>query len=294
MDVESKEQLYHVGAGDPNKSESGCFFFTTIVARPSSGNLQEIFIRFLSVYPLCPPPIGRLSPTTLTHICRKWREIAFATPALWRAISLNFVDGTAKEQKTSLLLSWISRSRSLPLSIHADAQLSDQTVISFLVPYCARWEHLELGCIIRTNSLPLFRGPMPSLRHLNLVLAVPAAPYSPLFADAAQLRSVVLSLSVCWMLILATAHRFYSRQHASSIAGCPFGRVVLRLTSPFPPSNRWLLHFWMPLCSDISSPSTFRPFVLSELRTTFCGTTLSAPSRRSFRNPGVRLATCAL
>ncbi|KAJ7882301.1 hypothetical protein B0H13DRAFT_1629544, partial [Mycena leptocephala] len=45
--------------------------------------VSEIFTHFLPIYPLCPPVAGLLSPTVLTHICRKWREIALTTPDLW-------------------------------------------------------------------------------------------------------------------------------------------------------------------------------------------------------------------
>ncbi|KAJ7906574.1 hypothetical protein B0H13DRAFT_2020452 [Mycena leptocephala] len=51
--------------------------------------ISEIFIHFLPVYPLCPPSTGILSPTLLTQICRRWREISLATPALWKAVSLS-------------------------------------------------------------------------------------------------------------------------------------------------------------------------------------------------------------
>ncbi|PBK80025.1 hypothetical protein ARMGADRAFT_950135, partial [Armillaria gallica] len=29
-------------------------------------------------------------PWTLTHICRKWREVAITTPEIWSSIRLNF------------------------------------------------------------------------------------------------------------------------------------------------------------------------------------------------------------
>ncbi|KAJ7720927.1 hypothetical protein B0H16DRAFT_1386558, partial [Mycena metata] len=45
--------------------------------------VSEIFIHFLPVYPKTPPMIGRSSPNVLGQICRRWREIAFGTPALW-------------------------------------------------------------------------------------------------------------------------------------------------------------------------------------------------------------------
>ncbi|KAJ7130362.1 hypothetical protein C8R44DRAFT_872173 [Mycena epipterygia] len=50
--------------------------------------VSEIFLHLLPVYPERPPMTGRLSPTVLCLICRKWRDIAMSTPALWRAIAL--------------------------------------------------------------------------------------------------------------------------------------------------------------------------------------------------------------
>jgi hypothetical protein len=76
---------------------------------------SEIFIYFLPIYPVPPPLIGDLSPTLLTHICHQWREIALATPALWRAISL-FGHYLPRNRISSML----SRSGSCPLSIQMD------------------------------------------------------------------------------------------------------------------------------------------------------------------------------
>ncbi|KAJ7187964.1 hypothetical protein C8R46DRAFT_1053194 [Mycena filopes] len=50
--------------------------------------LSEIFIHFLPAYPICLPLTGPNPPTRLTQICHTWREIAVATPSLWRAIIL--------------------------------------------------------------------------------------------------------------------------------------------------------------------------------------------------------------
>ncbi|KAJ7225049.1 hypothetical protein C8J57DRAFT_1019498, partial [Mycena rebaudengoi] len=50
---------------------------------------SEIFSAYLPVYPECPPMSGLFSPTLLGQICRKWRDIAFDTPSLWRAIKLH-------------------------------------------------------------------------------------------------------------------------------------------------------------------------------------------------------------
>ncbi|KAJ7208723.1 hypothetical protein C8J57DRAFT_1021890, partial [Mycena rebaudengoi] len=49
---------------------------------------SEIFINFLTIYPLPPRMAGLLSPVLLGQICCKWRAAAFGTPRLWRAIDI--------------------------------------------------------------------------------------------------------------------------------------------------------------------------------------------------------------
>jgi hypothetical protein len=47
--------------------------------------VSEIFIHLLLPYPMR----SKLKlPTILGRVCRKWREIARSTPALWRAITV--------------------------------------------------------------------------------------------------------------------------------------------------------------------------------------------------------------
>ncbi|KAJ7639452.1 hypothetical protein FB45DRAFT_725271, partial [Roridomyces roridus] len=73
--------------------------------------VSEIFIQCLPPYPICPPFRGLSSPTCLTHICRKWRDIALTTPQLWRAIPFP-ASGDYKTPQA-----WLERSGSCPLSI---------------------------------------------------------------------------------------------------------------------------------------------------------------------------------
>ncbi|KAJ7187330.1 hypothetical protein C8R46DRAFT_1059491 [Mycena filopes] len=63
--------------------------------------VSEIFIRVLPPYPECPPWKGSLSPSLLTQICRKWREIALSTPELWRAMAFILSTPAAQRQPHS-------------------------------------------------------------------------------------------------------------------------------------------------------------------------------------------------
>ncbi|KAJ7142008.1 hypothetical protein C8R43DRAFT_1016121 [Mycena crocata] len=153
---------------------------------------SEIFIHFLPPYPLCPPTIGRRSPTLLTHICRKWRKIAHATPALWRAISLTFgnPDIDQGEKKAALLKLWLTRSGACPVSIQMEHSDTDSVheLMDVVVTSRARWEYLALNWI-PADTLPLLVGPTPLLRQLEMALAAP--PYSPLLFDTAPLLQTV-------------------------------------------------------------------------------------------------------
>jgi hypothetical protein len=72
--------------------------------------VSEIFVHFLPDYPLLPPLTGLLSPTLLTHICRRWREIALGTPALWSAITSSYHGYIPLKQKAHLFDLWLKRS----------------------------------------------------------------------------------------------------------------------------------------------------------------------------------------
>ncbi|KAJ6562372.1 hypothetical protein B0H19DRAFT_1144296 [Mycena capillaripes] len=99
--------------------------------------VSEIFLHFLPTYPLCPPLTGLFSPTVLTHICHKWRQIAVATPMLWRAISLS-------ELRPDIFETWLNRSGHCPLSI-------ELTPLDGPMPLL---RHLDLW--VAENSDPIF------------------------------------------------------------------------------------------------------------------------------------------
>ncbi|KAJ7908881.1 hypothetical protein B0H13DRAFT_1715160 [Mycena leptocephala] len=132
--------------------------------------VSEIFMHFLPDYPLFPPLTGLLSPTLLTHICRRWREIALGTPALWSTIK-SYHDDRDISLDMHHIKTWLNRSRCCPLSLQfgrGDPRLDITQVLKTVVPHRARWEHLD--CYLPPSHIPIIDGPMPLLRFLALFL----------------------------------------------------------------------------------------------------------------------------
>ncbi|KAJ7628869.1 hypothetical protein FB45DRAFT_834880 [Roridomyces roridus] len=137
---------------------------------------SEIFVQVLPPYPRCPPVTGRSSPTALTHVCRKWRDIGLATPQLWRAISLRETSGDSEETRIEMekITIWLDRSRACALSIRMEhwpdlfsgVYNHPEECYDALLPHRERWEHLQLN--VHNRHLHLFDGLQPSLKSLSL------------------------------------------------------------------------------------------------------------------------------
>ncbi|KAJ7233885.1 hypothetical protein C8J57DRAFT_159026 [Mycena rebaudengoi] len=162
----------------------------------------EIFLHFIPAYPECPLLTGPLSPTFLGHICRTWRDMAFSTPLLWRAIGLWGLEHW--EVKLHVLSIWLARSRTCPLSIFltyhgGDGEHDNFDFTRFLdvmIPHSARWEHIDL--ILPFEILRMIGIHFPLLRYLALGPTDPHTELSPLnvispFRNAPRLTRVDLS-----------------------------------------------------------------------------------------------------
>ncbi|KAJ7150453.1 hypothetical protein C8R43DRAFT_1005895 [Mycena crocata] len=166
--------------------------------------VSEIFLQFLPAYPDCPSMTGLFSPTILTHICRKWREIALGTPVLWRAISLPIV--AEHEDRVHIIDSWLERSRSLPVSVEIDHVLPKSRmdviqIIQTLLAHRLRWEYLLL--YIHRDHIHMLDGPAPLLREIDLWLD--KSPSSPISAQAPLLRTAALNDHAAATIVLPWA-----------------------------------------------------------------------------------------
>ncbi|KAJ7659278.1 hypothetical protein DFH06DRAFT_1327105 [Mycena polygramma] len=149
---------------------------------------SEIFIHLLPTYPYCSPLTGQDSPSILTLICRKWRDIALSTPALWRAILL-------EDRYLHLVKAWLARTGCFPLALRCYDETCSDEMIEAIIPHRARWEHVSLEFWHGRGPLPAIDGPLPSLRELEIHISAnsnDALDFLPAFADVPNLTAATL------------------------------------------------------------------------------------------------------
>ncbi|KAK7018555.1 F-box domain-containing protein [Favolaschia claudopus] len=147
------------------KERLGAYKYYPVLSLPDENDLRNL-------YPI-PARLSRVStlrsPTILTQICRRWREVALSTPALWRALSLS--DGLG-QQLGDL---WLDRAGSCPLSLKVDEFYDGNRPeeLAAVLSYLGRCECLQLRLYASRTQLSTIQGAiseetMPLLRHLDL------------------------------------------------------------------------------------------------------------------------------
>ncbi|KAJ7109060.1 hypothetical protein C8R43DRAFT_905037, partial [Mycena crocata] len=167
----------------------------------------EIFLHFIPVYPRCPPLTGLFSPILLTYVCRKWREIAFSTPSLWRAMSLSF-ERYYNHRTVAFVKAWLARSHSRSLSIRLVGRARNSSlaeVMEPLAPRRANWEHIH-GLVVSPDELSWLQGELPSLCHLDLTLFNAPSAFSVVTTLSSsalpKLRSAILDFRAARWVVL--------------------------------------------------------------------------------------------
>ena len=115
-------------------------------------------------YPICDYPSNTreafLWALKLGAVCRKWRELAWATPNLWVTLSITVMPSTLRTMARSwpgLISEWLGRSGVLPLTImfrqdgfssndSEEEEFDDATnqIIDVINLHSSRWRHLSL------------------------------------------------------------------------------------------------------------------------------------------------------
>ncbi|KAJ7353298.1 hypothetical protein DFH08DRAFT_934268 [Mycena albidolilacea] len=151
--------------------------------------MSEIFIHFLPGFPNYLPPIGLLSPYLPCHICREWRDIVFATPALWTAILLSFHKVQNFPQKVGYLNASLGLSGSCLVSLKMETHLTDESKLARLaqtiIDNYSRWEYLEFPGTANFLPNPV-KLLLPFLRGLRLGRFLTGLTASPLSVPSLQ------------------------------------------------------------------------------------------------------------
>lgn len=139
--------------------------------------------------------IHMLVPIVLLGVCRAWRDIALATPALWATVAIRSKDVGVE----AFVDRWLGRAAPRPLSMicHADT-LPPSRLRDIIHRYADRMEYLEVRCKpSKIPELKLDTAKFPLLRRATI--GVPEyhsesmnANAVKVFANAPQLRAVVL------------------------------------------------------------------------------------------------------
>lgn len=142
-------------------------------------------------------PSGTI-PLIPSHINTSWRNVAHSMGGLWSTIILRL----RKPRTVTIMNTYLSRSRDLPLSIHLDEEDTskkepENVVLDAIMAHSARWRALYLSLPMSTyERLSPIRGQLPQLEILELRDS--AWPYTPhnraldLFSIAPRLTTVIL------------------------------------------------------------------------------------------------------
>ncbi|KAL5521300.1 hypothetical protein ACEPAG_9223 [Sanghuangporus baumii] len=117
-----------------------------------------------------------VSPRLLTHVCRLWREVAFATPRLWARLDLACFPSVpcrmVADRHSSILSDWFMRSGSCPTSLvlrYFGSSAGDvrniSKILSVITPHSHRWKDLIL-----TAPMPCLRPILQLLGHATPAL----------------------------------------------------------------------------------------------------------------------------
>lgn len=147
--------------------------------------------------------------TTLGLVCRRWREITMASPALWSEFTVDAVPAGRQKTVTNGILTCLRRAanHSMAISLRGNIKLGDRSSaewIHALIRSSERWTHLV--CSVPTAYLATFdqvRGGLTALRSLELELDEAMHPLvGNLFEIAPKLRGVTIvtsSFPIPWL-----------------------------------------------------------------------------------------------
>ncbi|KIK34813.1 hypothetical protein CY34DRAFT_812655 [Suillus luteus UH-Slu-Lm8-n1] len=122
------------------------------------------------------PPSVLEAPMLLTSVCRRWREVAIATPTLWCEL-LVAIDCKDQWRKRRIFCykSWLKRSRGCPLSLElfTDSPYNWSKILPFLRPHANRISSLCIHMPFEEEKFDIIDILSPTLQELIIVTLNP-------------------------------------------------------------------------------------------------------------------------
>ncbi len=178
--------------------------------RPPPEMLTEIFILCWSFYGRTGPPLNpHAVPWKLTHVCRKWREVAITTPKIWSSIRLDFwhdkfLRGSHMHKAAFMLGVNLDRARShdLDVIIHLQDDISTHPACAVLFPSVRYWKSSKVyGATCNPRFLSPCRGFFDRLETADVRRLHNWGPEAiDIFAMAPRLRSFTKSMKAPFLL----------------------------------------------------------------------------------------------
>ncbi|KAJ7235391.1 hypothetical protein C8J57DRAFT_1378407 [Mycena rebaudengoi] len=117
-----------------------------------------------------------LAPTPvldLSHVCRKWREITFATCRLWTSLRVDF-DGACRDISNNdthtFLHGWVGRAKGQPLSLSFSSSVAlPPAIFPLIAAYSRQLRALKVSLVSTDVQICNgILGPFPLLHHLTI------------------------------------------------------------------------------------------------------------------------------
>ncbi|KAJ6471913.1 hypothetical protein C8R45DRAFT_1013533 [Mycena sanguinolenta] len=111
----------------------------------------------------------RYAPWFLTHVSRRWREIAVSTSSLWSLVVIDEEMVSAPAHPVPMLETQIARAKNLKIHFYGHSSFDSQRqaeLFQYLAQYSSRWEELYLYPTSYPPWLANLRGRIPLLRFL--------------------------------------------------------------------------------------------------------------------------------
>ncbi|TFK61986.1 hypothetical protein BDN72DRAFT_849167 [Pluteus cervinus] len=224
------------------------------------------------------------NPLSVSHVCKTWREVALALPALWSTLILN-KDIYSVSSSLARITTFIARSGSHPLNLDFTYNFTNSTggkvlrkTLELVLPLAERWRYFYLSTNSDHSIQFLYSQiqdlAVPLLKHFSVdvikatgyetFLSLPPAAVSKteIFLGGAPLLTTFRGLGntpSCFQPDLSNITSLYLRDLPSNVLTLGYFRTIFSL----PDLECLSLHGAVPSSLANAKPSQCRPAIIT-------------------------------